>query len=54
MPYNLVDAPKPERVIAIALSPAEVREWARSNAVTLSARGRIPVTVLEQYQVAAR
>lgn len=29
-----------------------VREWAQENGITVSARGRVPADVLEQYQAA--
>jgi nucleoid-associated protein Lsr2 len=32
----------------------EIREWARDNSIPLSARGRIPASVVEQYEVAVR
>lgn len=31
---------------------AEIREWARSNGLTVSERGRIPATVMEKYEAA--
>jgi len=32
----------------------EVRAWAKDHGITVSARGRIPVSVLERYQAAAQ
>lgn len=31
---------------------AEIREWARSNGLTVSERGRIPASVMERYEAA--
>jgi hypothetical protein len=33
---------------------ADVRAWASEHGIAVSARGRIPVSVLEQYQAAAK
>ncbi len=38
---------------APAANAAEVREWAKSNGIDVSPRGRIPATVMEQYRAAA-
>jgi hypothetical protein len=38
---------------AAGANAAQVREWARDNGVALSARGRIPAAVMEQYLAAA-
>ncbi len=43
-----VKQPEPVRIDARA-----VREWAAANGITVSARGRIPADVLEQYEAAA-
>jgi hypothetical protein len=32
----------------------EVREWAKDHGIAVSARGRIPASVLEQYQAAVK
>jgi nucleoid-associated protein Lsr2 len=32
--------------------PAEIRQWARSRGIEVSERGRIPATVIEQYESA--
>ncbi len=32
----------------------EVRAWAKDHGIAVSARGRIPGSVIEQYQAAAR
>ena len=34
------------------VSPQAVREWAKANKVELSARGRIPRSVIEQFKAA--
>jgi hypothetical protein len=34
------------------VSPQAVREWARANKIELSARGRIPQSVVEQFRAA--
>ncbi len=31
---------------------AEIREWARNAGLTISERGRIPATIMEQYEAA--
>ena len=31
---------------------AEIREWARSKGLSVSERGRIPATIMEQYEAA--
>lgn len=31
---------------------AEIREWARSNGLAVSERGRIPATIMERYEAA--
>jgi len=33
---------------------SEIRAWAKDNKIPLSARGRIPASVVEQYEAAAR
>lgn len=44
---------KPAKVAAPARVDAKaVREWAAANDVAVSARGRIPADVVEQYQAA--
>lgn len=37
---------------ASAVDARAVREWAQENGITVSARGRVPADVLEQYQTA--
>jgi hypothetical protein len=32
----------------------EIRAWAKAHGIEVSARGRIPASVLEQYQAAAK
>lgn len=44
--------PTKARVDTAAVTPAQIREWASSNGVPLSSRGRIPATVLKQYNAA--
>jgi len=38
--------------IATEVDPAAVRAWAASNGVSVSARGRVSATVIEQYRAA--
>ena len=34
------------------ISPTAVREWAKANGIEVSARGRIPQSVIEQFKAA--
>ena len=36
----------------VGYDPQAVRKWAQSNGVALSARGRVPASVVAQYQAA--
>jgi hypothetical protein len=38
--------------VAHDFDPAAVRAWAKSNGITVSARGRIPADVVEKYHAA--
>jgi nucleoid-associated protein Lsr2 len=42
------------RAAAARRRGGEVRAWAREHGIAVSARGRIPGRVIEQYQVAAK
>lgn len=33
-------------------TPTQIREWANHNGIAVSARGRVPQTVIDQYQQA--
>ncbi|SES67207.1 histone-like nucleoid-structuring protein Lsr2 [Geodermatophilus poikilotrophus] len=46
-------ASKPSRTASKSeVSPQAVREWAKANKVELSARGRIPQSVIDQFKAA--
>ena len=44
-------APRP-KLIAAGVDTKAVRKWAESNRIEMSARGRIPAHVIEQYRAA--
>ena len=44
--------PTRKRGGSTAATPAQIREWAKENGVSLSAWGRIPTTVLDEYNSA--
>ena len=45
---------RPARSAASRQRSADVRAWARRQGIELSDRGRIPASVVEQYQAAAK
>jgi nucleoid-associated protein Lsr2 len=45
-------APRPARTAAGRQRSGEVRAWAKDQGIAVSARGRIPASVIEQYQAA--
>ena len=45
---------RPGRSAADRERSGDIRAWARNQGVTVSDRGRIPASVIEQYQAAAR
>jgi nucleoid-associated protein Lsr2 len=45
-------ARRPTRTVAGRQRSGEVRAWAKDQGILVSARGRIPATVIEQYQAA--
>jgi hypothetical protein len=45
---------RPARTTASRQHSGNVRAWANDNGIAVSARGRIPASVLEQYQTATR
>jgi hypothetical protein len=47
-------ARRTERTAAGRQHSADVRAWANEHGVAVSARSRIPASVLEQYQAAAK
>jgi hypothetical protein len=47
-------ARRAERTAAGRQRSGDIRAWARAHGVAVSERGRIPVSVVEQYQAAAR
>ena len=47
-------ARRPARTSAGRQRSGEVRAWATDHGIAVSARGRIPASVLEQYQAAQR
>lgn len=44
---------RPGRSSAVRRDSAEVRAWAREHGIEISERGRIPSSVIEQYEAAA-
>jgi len=46
-------ARRPVRTAASRQRSGDIRAWARNHGITLSERGRIPASVVEQYQAAA-
>lgn len=46
--------PRPGRTASARQRSGEVRAWAKSQGITVSSRGRIPASVMEQYQNATR
>lgn len=42
------------RPVAVRLHSADIRAWAREHGIQVSDRGRIPASVIEQYEAAAR
>jgi Lsr2 len=45
---------RPVRTAASRERSADIRAWARQNGIALSDRGRIPASIVEQYQAATR
>jgi hypothetical protein len=45
-------ARRPARTAASRQRSGDIREWARQHGITVSERGRIPASVVEQYQTA--
>jgi hypothetical protein len=43
---------RPERTSAARRDSAAVRAWAKEHSIEISERGRIPASVIEQYQAA--
>jgi Lsr2 len=47
-------ASRPARTAAGRRRSAEIRAWAKEHGIAVSARGRIPLNVLEQYEAATK
>lgn len=47
-------ARRPARTAASRRRSHEIREWARRNGIDLSERGRIPASVVRQYEASTR
>jgi hypothetical protein len=45
---------RPERTSASRERSGSIRAWAQAQGITVSARGRIPASIVEQYQAAAK
>ena len=45
---------RPARTAAIRQRSGEVRAWAKEHGIAISDRGRIPASVVERYQAAAK
>jgi hypothetical protein len=45
---------RPERTAASRERSAEIRAWAKAQGIAVSDRGRIPASVVQQYQAATR
>lgn len=45
-------APRPGRSPAARRDSAAIRAWAKAHGIEISERGRIPASVIEQYQAA--
>jgi hypothetical protein len=43
---------RPGRTVASRRRSGDIRAWANDHGITVSARGRIPATVVEQYHAA--
>ncbi|POM23013.1 Nucleoid-associated protein Lsr2 [Actinomadura rubteroloni] len=47
-----IKAGRPARTQSNRERSGEIREWARSQGIAVNERGRIPATVIEQYEAA--
>jgi hypothetical protein len=47
-------ADRPSRTVASRQRSSEIRAWAKQRGIVVSERGRIPASVVEQYQAATR
>jgi len=45
---------RPGRTAASREHSGDIRAWAKSQGIAVSARGRIPASIVEQYQAAAK
>jgi hypothetical protein len=45
---------RPARTASSRQRSADIRAWAKDNGIAVSARGRIPASVAEQYQAATQ
>jgi hypothetical protein len=45
---------RPSRTVASRQRSSEIRAWAKQRGIVVSERGRIPASVVEQYQAATR
>ena len=43
---------RPSRTVASRQRSGDIRAWAKDHGITVSERGRIPASVVEQYQAA--